>query len=220
MKLESKLGISSGTLILAMFLSALIADLRIQEANKLSASVTHGRVPVIAGARDIRTAMVLSVRALESYMLFGVDAASSSAFRQERQDALAAADAPVAQLIEHSQHFDLGRDAERIQETQAGLARMRDIEEKIEHLNELHTPEGSSQAYDMLRNQLLPIDATLSASLREVVNSQQTQSDAEMDRLKSANHTIQITPLERHCPRCPRRRPHLLLLRPPYHPRH
>ena len=36
MKLESKLGISTGVLILAMFASALVAHIRVQEANRLA----------------------------------------------------------------------------------------------------------------------------------------------------------------------------------------
>src|SRR5208283_4658097 len=110
MKLESKLGISTGVLILAMFASALFAHVREQQANRLAASVADGRIPIICRARDVRAAMMTSVQALETYMVFGTDPASSQQLRKQRLDDLNAADAPLAQLVELSRHFDLGSD--------------------------------------------------------------------------------------------------------------
>ena len=75
MKLESKLGISTGVLILAMLASALVAHIRVQEANRLANSVADGRIPIICRAREVRSAMMTSVRSLETYMLLGVDQA-------------------------------------------------------------------------------------------------------------------------------------------------
>ena len=56
MKLESKLGISTGVLILAMLTSALVAHIRVQEANRLANSVADGRIPIICRAREVRAA--------------------------------------------------------------------------------------------------------------------------------------------------------------------
>ncbi len=95
MKLESKLGISTGVLILAMLASALVAHIRVQEANRLANSVADGRIPIICRAREVRAAMMTSVRSLETYMLLGVDQASSLQLRQRRADDLnAAGEAP------------------------------------------------------------------------------------------------------------------------------
>jgi methyl-accepting chemotaxis protein len=193
MKLESKLGISTGVLILAMFVSASIAHIRIREADQLSATITNERLPAIARARDVRYHMMASVRALESYMLFGTDPASSAAFRLTRKTSLDHATEPFALLIEQSHRFDLGPDTVRIQNMQAGLAQFESLEEEVERLNELHTAEGSSQAYDLLKNRLLPMDSDLFNSLKEFVQSQQAQNDADNLLLHKANLTIIIT---------------------------
>lgn len=81
MKLETKLGLATGALILAMLLSAFTATMRIQEANRLATSATTQHIPINATTRDLRIRMVYSIHALESYMLFGIDPTSSAAYR-------------------------------------------------------------------------------------------------------------------------------------------
>jgi methyl-accepting chemotaxis protein len=192
-KLESKLGISSGVLILAMFVSALTANLRIQQANQLSSTVANGRIPIICRAREVRSAMMLSVRSLQSYILFGTDPAISLSLRQERAGELAAADKPLAQLVELTNRFDLGPDAPRIQEMQAGLAQLRSLEEETERLNELHTPDGAAQALSILHNRILTLDPTLFASMGTLIASQEQQCDADMARLAIAHRVVLVT---------------------------
>jgi methyl-accepting chemotaxis protein len=193
MKLEAKLGISTGVLILAMLASALTADLRVQQASRLAASVADGRIPIICRAREVRAAMMTSVQALETYMLYGANRASSQRLRGERADDLARADAPLAKLIELTRHSDLGADAPRVQQMQAGLVQLRAIEEEVERLNDLHTSAGSSQASELLRTRILSMDSTLFASMTVLVQSQEKQCDAEMASLQQFNLSILIT---------------------------
>src|SRR6266567_2246352 len=92
MKLESKLGLTTGVLICAMLLSAFTATMRIQEANHLASSATTQHIPINAATRDLRIQLVYSIHALESYMLFGIDPASAANFRKARQGDLAGKD--------------------------------------------------------------------------------------------------------------------------------
>jgi len=193
MKLESKLGISTGVLILAMLVSASVAHLRVQEANRLANTVADGRIPIICRARDVRAAMMTSVQSLETYILLGADRASSEHLRQVRSDNLNAADKPLAQLLELGRHYDLGADAPRIQQIQPGLVQLHSVEDEVERLNELHTPQASRQARDLLNSQILSRDAPLFESMRLLVQSQETQCDADMDRLQEANRAVLLT---------------------------
>ena len=193
MKLESKLGISTGTLILAMFVSASIAHMRIRQADQLSAAISDERLPAIARARDVRYHMTASVRALESYMLFGTDPTSAASFREMRKTSLDKANEPFAELIEQSRHFDLGLSVRHIQDMQDGVAQFDATEAEVERLNELHTPEGSSQAYDLLKNRLLPMDSDLFNSLKQFVLAQQALSDSENILLHKQNLSVVIT---------------------------
>jgi methyl-accepting chemotaxis protein len=114
MKLESKLGLSTGFLIAAMFLSAYTAHIRIEEANHLSDVITTNRLPLIMGSRDLRSHFTDTIRALESYMLFGIDPNSSIAYRSSRREQFEQAELSLAKLRQDSSHFDLGSDAARL----------------------------------------------------------------------------------------------------------
>ena len=193
MKLESKLGLSTGFLVAAMFLSAYTAHVRIAEANHLSDIITTNRLPLIMGSRDLRSHFTDTIRALESYMLFGIDANSSAAYRAARHDQFEQAEVSLAKLRRDSAHFDLGPDAARLTALESGLAALKPLEEKVETLNETKTSQGTAQAYDTLQNQILPLEKTLFTNVSDLAQSQMTQTDDELERLRRANHTTLLT---------------------------
>ena len=187
MKLESKLGLATGALILAMLLSAFTATVRIQEANRLAASATMKHIPINSATRDLRIRMVYSIHALESYMLFGVDPVTAEAFRRSRQDYIEQANESMARLRQYSSQYSLGYDATRIREIEIGFANLKALEEKVEHLNETKTSQGTSQAYDTFQNQILPLEKSLFAMTGDLSESQMSQSNLEIEQLKHAN---------------------------------
>jgi len=193
MKLESKLGLSTGFLVAAMFLSAYTAHLRIAEANHLSDIITTNRLPLIMGSRDLRSHFTDTIRALESYMLFGIDANSSTAYRIARREQFEQAEMSLAKLRKDSAHFDLGSDAARLTALESGLTALKPLEEKVETLNESKTSQGTAQAYDTLQNQILPLEKVLFTNVSDLAQSQMTQTDDELERLRRANHTTLLT---------------------------
>jgi methyl-accepting chemotaxis protein len=193
MKLESKLGLSTGFLIIAMLLSAYTAHVRIEEANHLSDVVTTSRLPIIMGSRDVDSHLTRTISSLESYMLFGLDPASSAAFRQARQQQFAMAEAAVAKLSQDSTHFDLGADSSRLAMLESGLAKLKPLEEKVEALNETKTSQGTAQAYDTLQNQILPLERALFTAVTDLAQSQMSQTNEELVQLRRANRSTLLT---------------------------
>jgi methyl-accepting chemotaxis protein len=193
MKLESKLGLSTGFLIAAMFLSAYTAHVRIAEANRLSDVITTNRLPLIMGSRDVRSHFTDTIRALESYMLFGIDQNSSSAYRNSRREQFEQAEISLVKLRQDSAHFDLGPDAARLTALEAGLAALKPLEEKVETLNETKTSQGTAQAYDTLQNQILPLEKALFKNVTDLAQSQMAQTNDELERLRRANHSTLLT---------------------------
>ena len=193
MKLESKLGLSTGFLLAAMFLSAYTAHTRMQEANHLSDVITANRLPLIMNSRDLRSHFTDTIRALESYMLFGIDQNSSAAYRNARREGFTQAESSLAKLRQDSTHFDLGSDAARLTALESGLAALKPLEEKVETLNETKTSQGTAQAYDTLQNQILPLEKSLFANVSDLAQSQMTQTDAELAELRRANHSTILT---------------------------
>jgi methyl-accepting chemotaxis protein len=164
MKLESKLGLATGALILAMLLNAFTATMRIQEANRLATSATTQHIPINATTRDLRIRMVYSIHALESYMLFGIDPASAASFRRARQEYLVQADESMAKLRQYAEQYNLGYDATRIREL-----------------------DGTAQAYDTFQNQILPLEKSLFSMTGDLGESQMTQANLEIAQLQHAN---------------------------------
>jgi methyl-accepting chemotaxis protein len=193
MKLESKLGLTTGVLICAMLLSAFTATMRIQEANHLASTATTQHIPINATTRDLRIQVVYSIHALESYMLFGVDPASAASFRRARQQNLTDADNAIAKLKEYAAHYNLGYDATRINELDAGLTSLKALEEKVEQLNESKTAQGTAQAYDTFQNQILPLEKAMYSLSGDLAQSQMTQANDEIVQLQHANNATLYT---------------------------
>jgi methyl-accepting chemotaxis protein len=187
MKLESKLGLATGALILAMLLSAFTATMRIQEANRLASSATTQHIPINATTRDLRMRMVYSIHALESYMLFGIEPATAASFRRARQEYLAQADESMQKLRQYADQTNLGYDATRIREIESGLNSLKVLEEKVEQLNESKTSQGTAQAYDTFQNQILPLEKSLFSLTGDLGDSQMTQANLEVAQLQHAN---------------------------------
>jgi methyl-accepting chemotaxis protein len=193
MKLESKLGLSTGILIAAMFLSAYTAHLRMTEANDLSDVITINRLPLIMGSRDLRSHFTETIRALESYMLFGIDPNSSTTFRTSRREQFEQTEASLAKLRQDSSHFDLGPDAARLAALEAGLASLKPLEEKVETLNESKTSQGTAQAYETLQTQILPLEQSLFKNVTDLAQSQMSQTNEELVQLNRANRSTLLT---------------------------
>jgi methyl-accepting chemotaxis protein len=193
MKLESKLGLSTGVLILAMFVSALVAHIRIQEANRLAATLIDERLPLIRLTRDVRFAPLMAVRSLESDLLLGVDPVSSARFRQERRVYNANSNSSATQLRALAQSYNLDDETAPLREYETRLATLSAIEDEVERLNELHTPQATHQALALLHDQILPQDTTLFDSLVPFVLSEEALRDEEVVRLSQANRSVLIT---------------------------
>ncbi len=187
MKLESKLGLSTGILVIAMLLSAYTATMRIKEANHLASTATTQHIPINQTTRDLRIQILYSIHALESYMLFGIDPAASASFRHTRQQNLAQADASMAKLKEYASLYSLGYDATRINDLDAAFSNLKTLEDKVEQLNESKTAQGTAQAYDTFQNQILPLEKSFFALASDLSQSQMSQTDDEIVQLRHAN---------------------------------
>jgi methyl-accepting chemotaxis protein len=193
MKLESKLGLSTGFLLCAMLLSAFTATMRIQEANRLASAATTQHIPINATTRDLRIQILNSVHALESYMLFGIDPASAAGFRRTRLQNLAETEATMSKLKDYASQFNLGYDATRLHDLEASFTNLKALEDKVEQLNESKTSQGTALAYDTFQNQILPLEKSIYSLSGDLAQSQMTQANDEIARLQHANNATLYT---------------------------
>lgn len=193
MKLESKLGLSTGFLIVAMLLSAFTAHVRIKEADGLSDVINNNRIPLITGSSEVASHLTSTISGLQSYLLFGLDPASSAAYRLARKQQFDQAEAALLKLHHDSMNFDLGADAPRLASIESGMAALGPLEERVEALNEAKTSQGTAQAYDTIQNQILPLESNLHATIEAMVQSQTVQTERAMEQLRAANRSTLYT---------------------------
>ncbi|HEU5342262.1 methyl-accepting chemotaxis protein [Edaphobacter sp.] len=193
MKLESKLGLSTGFLILAMLLSAFTAHIRIEEADNLSNVINNNRIPLLMGSNNVDSHLTNTISGLESYILFGLDPASSAAYRSARKQQFDQAEAALETLHQDSMHFDLGADGPRLASIESGMAALKPLEDKVEALNETKTSQGTAQAYDTLQNQILPLERNIHATISDMAQSQRVQTNQALVQLRSANRATLYT---------------------------
>ncbi len=193
MKLETKLGLSTGGLILAMFLSAFTAHLRIQDANMLSDRIMADRMPLILNVRDVRSHITGSLRAIESDMLFGMHDGSSTTYRSQRAEQMAAADRSLAAIVAAESSLDLKQDKRRLEQVAEGLTQIRTLQERVLRLSESNSAENTAQAYVILQKEILPTSDSVISLIEQVVESQSGQAQGEFEQLRQANHLTILT---------------------------
>lgn len=194
MKLQTRLGCSTGVLVAAMLLSAYTAHMRIQEANRLSDAVTSRRMPVILEVRDARAHITRSMRALGCYVLFGVDPASASMYRQERATQIDLAQQVIYNLSGERERLGLeADDVRRLQQVQEGVGQLKVLQERVESLNESKKPENVAQAYTLMQTEIGKLEDVIYAAVGQISESQRKMAEAETLKLQRANRTTLLT---------------------------
>jgi len=193
MKLETKLGLSTGGLVLAMFLSAFTAHLRIQDATVLSNRIMVDRMPLILNVRDIRSHITGSLRALESDILFGMHDGSSATYRAQRAEQMAAADRALTAIVAVEGNVDLKQDKERLERVAVALTQLRALQDRVVRLNEANSAENTAEAYVLLQKEILPLSDSTIAIIEQVVDSQTEQAEADFGKLRQANRLTVFT---------------------------
>ena len=187
MRLETKLGLSTGVLMTAMLLSSLTAHLRTREANLLSTRVVGQRMPLIQQIRDVRMATATSVQALESYMLFGVNEQSAATFATQRRHEIARAEKAQSHLEEFTRGVDLGADGPRVQQVHDDLLRLKTLEQQAEDWNASRNPDLVAKAYMLLQGEVLALENSIYQTAGDISVSQRRQAEREAAELLEAN---------------------------------
>ncbi|RXH56862.1 methyl-accepting chemotaxis protein [Granulicella sibirica] len=194
MNLEAKLGLSSGVLVSAMLLSAIMADLSIRKADHLSETVTTKQVPLIMLMHEVGRELAESMQSLESYMLFGIDPKASRQFRESHRVSLERANQAILHFHEHLSDVTLlPEDRERLQKIEVGIGRLTQIGEEVESANESHTEAGTARAYDLIQNEVLALDDSMDKLVADLTDSQENIASQENLQLRRLHEDVVIT---------------------------
>jgi len=189
MNLETKLGYSSGVLILAMLVSAGTAHLRVREASRQARDIATNRLPLLRDSFDLSLHLGNSIRALQSNLLFGANQSGAARYRTERAEELNAADMSLRRLEAATDHLGSAENADRLKRVRVGFEELKTLQENVERQN-------SQMAFDNVLEdykQIFERDRQVSETIAEITQSQQLQADQETDSLERANTLTVLT---------------------------
>jgi len=193
MRLEAKLGISSGVLIFAMFGSALLAHLRLASLARQAYVVDGERIPFILNTSSMGRNLANSVLALEATMIGGEHYAAQASMQDSAAQAQASLEADLGLLQAGDDKLDLGPDEGKLQAI-AGQARdVESLEREAEALRHRGTAQGASQARALLETRIIPTNAALQQATSEMIEHQMLMKQAQVDGLNRIMSTLVFT---------------------------
>jgi methyl-accepting chemotaxis protein len=192
MKLEMKLGLGTGGLIMAMLLSAFTAHLRIESENRLTNEVVTNRFPLILAVRDVRSHVSGSLRALESGMLFGMHG-NSGFYRKQRAEQIQSMNDSLAAAMAANERIGAHVETANLERIRDGVGQMKTLEDRVEQLNEAGGAEDVAQAYVLVQKDLLSLNEATVAVLERVSTDQTLAAQTDFDRLRQANQMTVLT---------------------------
>jgi len=190
MKLEAKLGMTCWILIIAMLITSTVAYLRMTEVNRLTNKLVAERVPVVNAARDVRNGLMKSSRALEDYMLFGVDPSAATMFRKQHHEFWTEAEADMNALAAMGNKYDLGPDNARIAAMSVQFQQLRDLESRIETLIASQKQEDIAEAYELVRGDMSRHENDIYQNMRDLVNAENAAQATESDKVLHATDSM------------------------------
>jgi methyl-accepting chemotaxis protein len=187
MNLQSKLGIKTGSLIAAMLCSAVAADLRISESNRLSEKVMKARMPLVLGVRDLGVEASESTRALGRSMLPGLSKERLAELWGERAERMAQTEASLAKVESLMATLEHGSDAEKLAKLRKDVEEMKSLELHALALEQAGDMPDRIAATNLLQTGVLSVEDRVSAEATEIADSQRAKAESDVQDLERAN---------------------------------
>jgi methyl-accepting chemotaxis protein len=193
MKLEVKLGINTGVLILAMFASASTAHLRLKSVMTLAGEVDDQRRPFILNVQALRAHLADSIVGLQSCLVFSPQSPMHAAGRIALESSLKQIDSDLLSLQELDDHLDLGVDEGKMSGITRQIEQIETQERDAIRHSEPITPEGEAYVGGVLETDVLPANAIVAATLGQLISSQNAIEAEQTELLRAGDRAVLLT---------------------------
>jgi methyl-accepting chemotaxis protein len=153
-RLTNKLRLSTGVLVLSILLGSFAAYLKMRQASQLSESVATDQIPALSAVRDLRVALLDSSNALKAYMLFGVDPAMASRYREMLEKSKADANLAISQIQAKRQVIDGMAGTVQVDTMLNEFHAFSQGQERVEAMAIGQGSDATSKAYDLLQGEV------------------------------------------------------------------
>ena len=178
MKLEYRLGLGMGILVLFMVLAACVTHFRLQQEDDLSSTVVTVRSPAVRQLRDSGMRIAASVMELQQTILPDSHTNGHAIQHTERMADLLAVQHSMGMLMADRDKLQ-SIDRDRLLDLKLKIDQIAALEDQVEHL-----APGNVDAQSILREAILPLERTIMAVVAEASESEVRQMSADLDELR------------------------------------
>jgi methyl-accepting chemotaxis protein len=186
-KLESKLGLSNGVLVVAMLFSATTAHILARRVALMSDHLLNRRMPFVLALHNVRGHTRNSLLELQSEIIFGSNSTANLTFDPDKSHTPQDLRNDIALLRDHSSRPDLGTDEEKLGAVLSLIERLQLEEQKARASNDLGTPDGAQAARAQLNGGVLPIIQDIYNTTVAIIDTQEKLQAGEVQDMQRAN---------------------------------
>jgi len=189
-RLSNKLRLSTLVLLTFVLLSSLVSYMKMRQVSLLWEAVAGTRIPALSAVRGLHGAELGESSALQSYVLFGSDAAMAQRYSSEIQAYRTNSLSILQRIAQLRSTYDSLVGAEKIDTLSTNTAGD-EIDKQLQNLAVGRgVSDNTSRAFDLLQGPAAKANADFLKSVTEVVD---TLVDATNNDLK---HVVEINRLE------------------------
>jgi methyl-accepting chemotaxis protein len=193
MKLETKLGVSTGVFILGMFVSALVASFSLATVVRIAHEIDHQRRPFLLTTEALQCDLANSVVALQSSVVSDPRSTPHAIGDNGLATAQNAINSDLLSMKSLDDSLDLGPDEGKMPGIIQRVQEIENRERESEEQTHAGTPEGEIAARTSLQQQVLPQSQDAYNDLGKVVANQSRLIADQLDTLHAANITVRTT---------------------------
>ena len=190
MKLGLKLGISTGTLIVAMFLSAFTAQVRGGQARQMSSHISEGRMPLVLALHNLRGHTRNSLLELQYALIFGSEARGERGFNPGNSHTAQDLSADIVLFRQNQIRSNTGLDLAQLDTLLLELEDLQGKEQAIHALMAKNTPEASTEARMALGEAVLPLLDSIYRKSATLINTEEAFEAQDFTNLQHANDSV------------------------------
>jgi methyl-accepting chemotaxis protein len=193
LKLEIKLGLSTGFLIAAALVSAVVAHVHLVDVAKMSHEVDGQRGPFVLTTGDLHSDLADSLVAAQALVLYGTHSGVPEADPAVLAKSQHAIDHDVQKLQRLETNMDFGTDQGRFDGVVNQVREIEDREREAVAQVGRGTPQEMAQAHSILRAQALPVYPLVEENLDSIVRNQSDVISGKLATLDEATRAVLIT---------------------------
>jgi methyl-accepting chemotaxis protein len=192
LKLEIKLGLSTGFLILAAFVSAIVAHVHLVEVAKMAHQIDGQRGPLIVFSGKLHSDLADSLMATQALLLNGPHAPAQQTKTEALKKLQHAIDADLGRLQHIAEDLDVSPDEGRFEAILSQIRGIEDHERKAAEQIGTGTPQGMAQAR-LLHEQMVSGYPLIEENLDAIVRDQCAIISGKLSTVDQATNAVLIT---------------------------